>query len=256
MSISKDLKRILYFDINGTITHIDSTSGDLDPRSELNELVAKNFTPTLDLVNHPSDERYYDLYKNKPEKIYQCCFKDGGDLHQGIEPYYNALESLFNSDTKIFPSFENILKKYSDPFETKIVFRTFGHDGPFILHHLINKTTRNFLSCTYHPSAQILKIYDPLKKNKYPDKIIKGYQEITNMIYVNNGQDYLIKDDYKWWVLWNKDPHKGKTIFSDPTKPDVKIYSFDDLPNAMSQLTHRVNTILAATQNDYFTSFI
>jgi hypothetical protein len=246
------LERVLYFDINGTITHLDSTSGDLDPISELNELVSKNFTPTANLVIKPNEQRYYDHFKHDPEKIYDCI---SCDLKKAAEPYLKDLESIFfNRTEQIFPSFLNLLQKYQDPYKTKLIFRTFGYDGPFILDILKSKDIkRNFISCTYHPSAQVLKMYD--HRQKHPTKIIKGDQIITQLIYQNDAQDYLIKDDYKWWTLWNKDPNRGKKIFI-PTTNEIKIYCFDDLPNAMDHLTHRVNTILAATQGDYFISLI
>ncbi len=252
------MKRILHFDINNTVTNIDSTDT-RTLRKLANQTISRNVYGKVDAkiwkVNkNQFDETnsisYYQYLKiNNLDKSCADNFaeKDGiGFEFAGFLTHFEKYSYNF-----IFESFINILKIYTND---KIVFRTFGPDGPHIIKKLQTEygIYRKFTTCTINVVDNIYQMTVDGINN-----IFIGIDNINNYI-INSDTDLLIVDDYNYWNSHDRNKQFGKPIKG--VKNVIQIFCDDnDCINLIDQLNcyiYKINTLEAIQKPDYFTNII
>ena len=149
------LRLVLHFDINGTITPVDTT----EPGSKeqnANMVIAKSvYGKVLNnnihnwvLNDDPYDETgsltYYDYLKSIDMSNYKLrSFTFTEPLEPGNKLAHMIPVLVDSMNTFLFQSFLNVLHKYNDAL---IVFRTFGLDADEVIDYLRTneKTTKHF----------------------------------------------------------------------------------------------------------------
>jgi len=260
---------ILNFDINGTITPIDSTDFDLDPSAVANMVISKSIYGQIDSFNkwvindNPFKiDRDSVSFYNYSKKIFKDDYKDriytftdNDNIGEQFRVYYDKIIVDIENENLIFNSFLKVINEHSD---SKLVLRTFGLDGPLIINDLKEKYgyDKPFTFCTYIRSDE----GDTLNVK---DKDIKGLDEIGKFI-TNHKHNLCIKDDYKYWSIDNnKDKsygkpmilsHKHKQIFFDDNNCVITFEQDGTISD--NKYFCQINTILAMTDDDYFLDII
>lgn len=244
------LKKILHFDINGTITNIDSTEN-----ANMKELININMSKNLygkinndnwqinmDPFNHIDSISYYNfLKKNKLIDLAKICTDDDQPCHQ----YNDILNRMLSNGDILFQSFKNILLKVKD---CQIVFRTFGHDADIILNELESFCDKkNFIK------GEILGSHNGYSVKLETGENFENYDKFMEYL-GNSDKNFCLKDDYHHWNNNNKNSSYGKPIYGN--KNCVQIFWDDN--DCIAKLNEenvyhfKVNTIEAFLNNQYF----
>jgi len=258
-------KLILHFDINGTITTVDSTDDHLDTSSRVNVIISKSVFGKVNEVGEwvmnddpfligDGDTSYYNHLKKIGSKHLAYVFTNKGELGEPFRKYYDDIVKHELGDI-IFRSFLKVLDKYND---AKLVLRTFGNDGPMIVDHIntVHGYEKPFIYATYvrTDDQHMLKLSN--------DEII-GLKNISDFI-SQHPDNICIKDDYEYWCANNNYiKHKGKPLIVNEL--DVQIF-FDDNDCVVTYghkgdlkedtYFNRINCIQAMLDHDYYIRLI
>ena len=261
---------ILNFDINGTITAMDSTDNDINHDCIANMVISKSIYGELDKFGkwvigddpykiHNKSISYYNYckkYFNSKYKSMVYTFTDNNKIGHKFRKHYDKIVDDIANDNIIFESFLKVLNKYNN---AKLIFRTFGIDGPIIIDTLREKYKYN-KPFTF---AEYIRTKDEDILVLSNDIVIKGIIEIGKFI-TNHKRHLCIKDDYNFWSIQNnKNKECGKPMILN--KDHIQIF-FDD-NNCVTthhqyglivddKYFNHINTIQAMTDDDYFLNII
>lgn len=256
------LQQLFHFDINGTITSLDTTEtskGD----DYINLLMTKNMYGRVENDQWIINDDPYDINSTDKSSIkyrdYLQDFKLPIEMAYTFTKDFN-LQEVFEkvkeaSNKLIFESFLNVLTTYP---HAKIIFRTFGLDSAMIIDHLqnIHNVKRKWINFKITPDSSNEKNQHVLVSEKIE---IKGWNLINQFI-SENTNDVCIIDDYRLWKSNKKDSSYGK-----PFSHSDKLHQifFDDnncvnLMGANKNNNHiiKVNTIQAMIDKSYYTGII
>lgn len=258
-------KLILHFDINGTVTTVDSTDDHLDISSRVNVIVSKSVFGRLNDVGEwvmngdpfmieDGDLSYYNHLRKIGSKHLAYVFTNDGQLGEPFRRYYDDIVRQ-ETDDIIFKSFLRVLDRYNN---AKLVLRTFGDDGSMIVDHMsmVHGYKRPFTFATYVRT-------DDQHALKLSDDEVIGLKNISEFI-SQHPNNLCIKDDYKYWHS-NGDyvKNKGKPLIVNDA--DIQLF-FDDndcvvtygLAGDIREDTHfnRINCIQAMLDHDYYVRLI
>ena len=254
-------KLILNFDINGTITTIDSTDYDIDTPSRVNAIISKSIYGRLNDRNewimnddpfsiHTGDISYHHYLKQIGLKHLAHTFTDDGNIGSKFRNYYSAIVDHEKHEL-LFKSFLNVLTRYED---AKLVLRTFGNDGSMVINDLNIKHgyQKPFTHAKYIRAndQHILKISN--------NEVI-GIQNICDFI-TQHPNNLCIQDDYEYWhTSDNRNKIHGKPMIMKDSY--VQLF-FDDNDCVVSYdydgcimddtFFTKVNTLQAMTNDDYY----
>jgi hypothetical protein len=234
---------VCHFDINGTIIMFDSTDN-ATPAQAVCEIISRNIYGSIlgktfelaeegEIVKDPIT--YYDyLKKMHPTQYKSMCY----DLLLTYPQYQDLATDLIQAYNQgIFKSMHKVLEVHP---KIKLVFRTFGHDGDYVIDQLAPK---KFIKlCTIWD--------DDICRFVFDNKIINLNEFILGL---DADTHVLVQDDYKTWSTNSREKWWGKVIYS---HGDLIQYGFDDNPCMYGIgddiMVHKIDTIEAATNENYF----
>lgn len=250
------MQHILHFDINGTITAFDSTDN-FNKIQETSSQLSKSFYgkiyngswimnnncfDTIDSIT------YYQYLKNTTDDYKKLAT----EFTEKNNPGHSLNDICINLSQKpnfLFDSFVKLIKTFPN---NKIIFRTFGRDREHVLNELVKiNYTKKFIIGKMEQGVLII------GDNKYSEP-----NDINNVL-LNNDSNFIIKEDYKYWMANNKDNNYGKLLFNSENHIQ---HFFDDndcvasingdinCPN--NNRIHIINSFLARTNEDYFINLI
>jgi len=247
-------KLVLHFDINGTITAVDSTEIGNDyenanmtiARSVLGKVMSGRWVHTgvADTIS------YYDYLKEIGENNYKKISFTFTEKGQPGEQFAGLMPQVLKSVSKdfVFRSFERVLESYPDAV---VVLRSFGKDIRMTLETLDKnpKFSGSYTGFMCHNDDEL--------EITFPDKKCTGISEL-NQYFHSSSKHLAIQEDYKYWNDHKRDAKHGKTILGDERL--VQIF-FDD-----NECVHivgdkgchfvKVNTLDALLDENYFTDHI
>lgn len=256
-------KLVLHFDINGTITPVDTTEpGNKEENS--NMVVAKSFYGKVidgewvlnDSSNYFNIENaitYYDYLKTvtKDYKKVSFSFTDKGNPGESLN---NLIEPLIDSmDTFLFKSFLNVLYKYPN---ATIVFRTFGLDADEVIHYLRTnqKTAFKFKNII---KGQFRYQGDETLVDLENGEVIIGMNNFNDLIKTSE-IPFVFVENYNHWNDHKRDKKCGKQLLDDNEMTQI---FFDDndcvnITNDSNSYFVKVNTIHALQDDQYYIDYI
>lgn len=249
---------IYYFDINGTVTLIDSTEN--KTRNDLyNMIVSKNIYGTIKNGKWIMNENcfdgneefisYYKYHRKKKDHIYK--FTEPGYDGEQFRYLYDAVKNELESDNIFFESFINFIKQTPD---IKLVFRTFGRDREIIVDNVIKYLEKKnfiFAKIVYDTDCNEYKL---VMDNNI---IITGVDNI-HLYIENTDSHFYIVDCYEVWAKNGRNKLGGKPVWSNSTIP---IHFFDDnncvdIKAGDNIKIHKVNSLMALINKNYFIDLI
>jgi len=281
------MKLVLHFDINGTITSVDTTEPGTKEENA-NMVLSKSYFGkvneksewVLNDPNHyfnssPGNISYYDFLKSKTQhyKKYSFTFTQSGNPGESLQEYIPII--IRSTESFLFDSFKNALKKYPNAL---IVLRTFGLDTDDVIksiHETENKD-RSFINGKFiYPLANQalpVSLNICIESNHLADmefKTFEGLCDINNNLYLKcfGGSDttsLALIEDYAHWNSAKRSVEFGKKI---QDHPDMIQIFFDDNdcvsihPDPTTkriQNSHfvKVNTLFAMNDPMYITKTI
>lgn len=256
---------VLHFDINGTITPVDTT----EPGSKVenaNMVIAKSvFGQVINNVwvlnDDPTDETnsltYYDYLKSIDMQYYKLrsfTFTDpdepGSSLAQLVPLLVNSMHTF------LFPSFLKVLQVFP---QALIVFRTFGLDADEVIEYLrTNEKTTKYFKTVIKGEFN----YDESKDSGIV-LVLENGEQIEGMHKFNEvlktSEPHLaLKESYKFWHSNKRSKESGKKLLGD--KHMLQIF-FDDndcvhVMDGTNSHFIKINTLQALQNEDYYVDFI
>lgn len=258
-------RKILHFDINGTITPVDTTE-EGNKLENANMVVAKSIYGQLnkdgkwEAMNNDNlymsipgfTISYYNYLKSRT-KYYKQLSYDFTNSFEGIQFAHFIPKLLESMESFLFPSFLKVLEMYDDSL---IVFRTFGLDADEVIEYLkTNPKTcdkfKNFITGQFSYSDNI-----PILTLETGD-IYTGMDEI-NELYRTTNSHLALKESYEYWNSSGRSNKTGKQIKG---CDDLVQLFFDDnlcvnIIDDKNVTSYHINTLLALTNDDYYCKFI
>ena len=259
------LRLVLHFDINGTITPVDTT----EPGSKeqnANMVIAKsvfgkviNNTWTLndDPYNETDSLTYYDYLKSIDMSNYKLrSFTFTNTDEPGNKLAYMIPVLIDSMHTFLFQSFLNVLHKYDDAL---IVFRTFGLDADEVIDYLRtnDKTTKHFKTVVkgeFKYSNDHNSILLSLDNNDEP---IIGMHKFNELI--RTSEPHLaLKESYNFWNSNKRNKECGKQLLGDDKMLQI-FFDDNDCINVLDDKNShfvKINTLQALLNDNYYVDFI
>jgi hypothetical protein len=227
-------KRILHFDINGTIIGIDSTDNHSVESAVCESLCRSIRFNTGTYYNHLKSN-YYD-YKERVNNVLSCY----PEYVETVKKLCVVYQGYF------FPSFIKVIQNLKST--DKLILRTFGKDGSDVISKLSKLYDMKFE--TFHCQ------YSNGKPQFYYEG--KGSSITLKQIHQNVKDHVLIVDDYKNWDRNNRKAESGKFI---EHIDDVEQISFDDndcmfTNNTNNVKIYKIVTVDAALNDQYYLNLI
>lgn len=247
-------KLVLHFDINGTITVVDSTE-DCKPTENINMTLARNvYGKVIDedwILNENHNDKlnsitYYDYLKTNGDRSYKLksfIFTEKGQPGERIRYLYDKILPM--SENFLFPSFRKVLKQFPSAL---IVLRSFGKDIPDVLKDLASEP--GFVN-TKIGRIRYLNDFFSLS---FPDGSIYTDPKDLNTLYITSKNHMAIHDDYTHWNDHKRDRKYGKIILSDERLLQI-FFDDNDCVNITGEKNcHyvQINTIDALVNEDYY----
>lgn len=254
---------VLHFDINGTITPIDTTEPGTNEQNA-NMVVAKSYYGKQindqwilnDSENYFSEldsVTYYDYLKTITKDYKKLSFTFT-HLNNPGESLHHLIDSIMNSmDIFLFGSFLNVLYEYPD---ATIVFRTFGLDADEVIHYLRTnfKTEFKFRNII---KGKFTYINDELFVELENGEVIVGMDKFNELIKTSD-IPFAFVESYDYWNSHNRNSKNGKQLLGDN---DMLQIFFDDNPcvnitNNVNCHFVKINTIHALQNDKYYIDHI
>ncbi|QKF93688.1 hypothetical protein QKU48_gp0230 [Fadolivirus algeromassiliense] len=254
---------VLHFDINGTITPVDTTEPGSNEENA-NMVIAKSYYGKIknnqwvlnnenDYFNAHESITYYDYLKTITKDYKKISFEftnknnPGKSLHHLVKP---IVESM---DTFLFTSFLNVLHKYPDAI---IVFRTFGLDADEVIHYLRTNQKTSFLFKNII-KGKFRYEGDEILIDLDNGEVVIGMDNFNNLL-KTCGIPFAFIENYSNWNNHNRDSKYGKQLLGDN---DMLQIFFDDnecvnIVNNINCHYVKVNTIHALQNNQYYIDYI
>lgn len=260
-------KRVLNFDINGTIIAHDSTdtipltaqANERISKSKMGNVIIENeefkWISCMEKLTKVSIESltYHNFvkkyYKDSYEKLSRT-FTDKDNVGEKYRTQYLAiLKHIMN--TKVFVSFTNVLNRLNKT--DCVILRTFGEDGPHVVEKISSLTTKYFIFGQLYYDKDLIELH-------VDNNIYSGYDSIEK--YLQTCPHHLcIKDDYDRWKNNKKKTDFGKPMFCSDKysslffddNPCVYGVNIDPNNNCTNNYICIVNTLDALFDSNYFT---
>ena len=254
-------KLILHFDINGTITPVDTTEtgNNLEnanmviSKSVYGKIVNNKWIINENHYDEKDSISYYNYLrlndKNYKQKSYTITNKG-----EPCEHLNHLIPLLLNSmETFLFSSFLNVLDAFPN---SRIIFRTFGLDADEVIEYLKQKHPNNFKTIIkgdfMYESDNVLLTLD---NGVY----LKGMNEINDYFYKTHDYCHLaLKESYDYWNKHNRNKINGKQLFGSPKMTQI-FFDDNDCVNVIdSTNSHfvKINTLCALLDNQYYVNLI
>jgi hypothetical protein len=236
-------KRILHFDINGTIIGTDSTDSH-SIESAVCESLCRSIRFNNDTYYNHLKSNYYD-YKKRVNNVLSCY----PEYIETVKKLCVIYQGYF------FPSFIKVIQSLKPT--DKVMLRTFGQDGSDVISKLDKLYTMKFE--TFHCR------YSNDKPEFYYEG--EGLPVTLKQIYQNVKDHVLIIDDYGNWDRNNRKAESGKFI---EHIDDVEQIAFDDNNCMFTDITnntdntddsnnikiYKIVTVDAALDDQYYLNLI
>ena len=260
------LRLVLHFDINGTITPVDTTepgskeqnANMVIAKSVYGKVINNNWVLNDDPYDETDSLTYYDYLKSIDMSNYKLrSFTFTEPLEPGNKLAHMIPLLVDSMDTFLFQSFLNVLHKYPDAL---IVFRTFGLDADEVIDYLRTneKTTKHFktvvkgeFSYTNNNHNSILLSLDN------NDEPVIGMHKFKELI--RTSEPHLaLKESYNFWNANKRNKECGKQLLGD--KEMLQIF-FDDndcinVIDDKNSHSVKINTLQALLNDNYYVDFI
>lgn len=246
------MKTVFHFDINGTITAIDSTEP-FDDNEGTNSYISRSiYGKVIDNIWTMNEDSYDEIHSipyyyhlkqtNEDYKILSTKFTE--ENHPGHK-FNDLCKQLQEKNNFFFDSFINFISTYPN---AKIIFKTFGNDRNYVLDELQKHNfDKTFIDGRMEGTTLII------DDNRYdtPEKI--------NDVLLNNDDYYIIKEDYKHWSGNQRDKNYGKMLVHSDNHIQ---YFFDDndcvynIGPSTNNKIFVINSLKARLDKDYFLNLI
>ncbi len=257
-------KLVLHFDINGTITPVDTTEPG-NKEENANMVIAKSVYGTVKdnvwTLNQDYQQEkegsltYYDYLKTTDKQHYKKLSFTFTHPNEPGESLAHLVPLLVESmDTFLFHSFLNVLHEFP---EALVVFRTFGLDADEVIDFL--RTSPK----TSHKFQDIIKGDFSYTHEERPLITLENGHNISGMdnfnkFILNTDTHLALKESYDYWNLNHRSKKHGKQLLGHDSM--VQIF-FDDndcvniLDNTNSH-SIKINTLDALQNHSYYVNFI
>ncbi len=254
-------KLILHFDINGTITPVDTT----EPGNNIenaNMVIAKSVFGKVINNKWILNENYYDekesmsYYnylrlndKNYKQKSYTIT-NEGEPGEQLVHLIPLLLKSM---ETFLFSSFLNVLNVFPN---ARIIFRTFGLDADEVIEYLINKHPTNFKTIikggfSYSDNNIVLTLDNGL--------YFKGMDNVNEYFYKTHNYHHLaLKESYDYWNKNNRNKLNGKQLLGNIGMTQI-FFDDNDCVNVIDPINShfiKINTLCALLDDQYYVNLV
>lgn len=252
---------VLHFDINGTITPVDTTepgnnienANMVIAKSVFGKVINDKWILNEDLYDETNSMTYYDYLKSidmqhykKRSFTFTNVGKPGERLHYMISILQKSMHEF------LFDSFLKVFDKYPDAL---IVFRTFGLDADEVIEYLRtnNKTSHKFKSIIKGQFSYDDDVVLTLEN----DEIVVGMDNINNLI-KKSPSHLALKENYNYWNNNNRNKINGKQLLGDNEMVQI-FFDDNDCVNIIdSKNCHfiKINTLHALLDNNYFVEYV
>lgn len=254
---------VLHFDINGTITPVDTVEPGTNEQNS-NMVIAKSFygkkmndqwilNDPENYFNESESMTYYDYLKTITKDYKKISFtfthknNPGESLNYLIDPLMKSMDNF------LFSSFLNVLHEYPD---AKIVFRTFGLDADEVIHYLRtnSKTEFKFRDIV---KGKFVYAHDVTFIELDTDEIIIGMDNFNKLIKTSSVPLAFV-ENYNHWNSHDRDSKYGKQLLGDD---DIIQIFFDDnecvnIIDGVNCHFVKINTIHALQNDKYYVNHI
>lgn len=253
-------KLVLHFDINGTITAIDSTELGSDYQNT-NMIISRSVYGKIkddqwisnDHYRDPIDSiTYYDFLKKSGIKNYKKISYTFTEEGQPGYRFQWMVAIIIESIQKfIFNSFIKVAEKYPDAI---IVLRTFGGDIQDVLNSVVLVENDKFKKAL---TGEIIRNNDNIILKCDHETTYHGLGEI-NQLYFDTDVHLAIQEDYHFWNGHQRDKNYGKIIKSDEKLIQIFFDDNDCVSIIGDENCHffKINTLDALMNEDYFINLI
>ena len=238
---------VLHFDVNGTITAVDTTDTHTTHNENANVIISKNvYGKLLDdghwkCLGDKGTLSYYDYVKQYHCKTLAYQFTNDSSPGHPFKHFLKPITDSLQGKPFFFQSFQAVIQKYPDAV---YIFRTFGLDSNTVVNELKN----------LHPNvnAQFLTTKDLVFQDL--NKAIIVSKETTSD---NTLTAIVIQEDYTHWNNNGRSPMFGKQFVGHPQLDQI-FFDDNDCVNVVDNAgpVIKVNTISAAIDENYFNSHI
>ena len=245
-------KWVFHFDVNKTITAIDSAKG-YSYEEMVNSILAEKYHYYWDdtLPEEMSYEQYvkefcgFSKEEAKQHILQFVDFINGTNhpLKDDVNEDVKLLQDkLLSQDTLVLASFYRFLSYVENAnIDYAIILRSFGNDLNDVVEEINEILGRTFLETSaYFLSGEL---YTEEGLISSPQEIYSYFSECSNLI---------VQDDYYWWESHGKHSHYGKPFYYNGDDKDVVHVSFDDNINGENEENNIVAPLNAMTGNPLF----
>ncbi len=267
---SKTPKRlVLHFDVNSTITAVDSTEPGNNVQNA-NMLLSKSYYgKVIDgewVLNDPTDWftdsigniSYYDYLKSQYDDYKKRSFRY---THPGMpgQCFAGDVPKIAKAfDQFLFKSFIDLLRSQRHE-DTTIVFRTFGPDGEDVLTNLVDS---KFYAFSDERMIKCSILYDDGGVSslvvRHPMSVVYvdgAVEHLNRLIAHNKDKNFLVRENFDHWNNNGRSAQYGKHLLGE--EDAVHIF-FDDnecvhiVGGANNAHFVRVNSLFALQDDNYF----
>lgn len=237
---------VLHFDINGTITAIDTTEPGTKEECA-NMVIAKSVYGKIQDNKWILDKTgisYYDHLKGITKDYKKKSFTFTNKNEPGETLNYLVPKLIESMDTFLFQSFLNVLEKY----DCIIILRTFGND----IDESIKGLSKNFIKGEF----SYINEERPLITLENGQKISEIHN--LNKYILDTKSNLALKEDYNFWNNNDRDKRYGKQLLGNESMIQI-FFDDNDCVNVLDDLNcHfvQINTLEALTNDNYYTDII
>ena len=247
-------KLILHFDINGTITPVDTTESGTELEIA-NMIISKNVYGNVidnkwilneNVYDQTHSITYYDhLKKNDKDNCKKISFRFTNEGEPGENLNYLVDKVIDSMNKLLFNSFLNVIDEFPDAL---IVLRTFGPDTDKVIEKMkIVGKSNTFVKGLFSYEG------DCCRLSLENGNIFTGMTNINDLFKTSN--DYLaLKENYHYWNDNKRNKVYGKQLVGDD---DVLQIFFDDndcvnVINDTNVHNITINTLCAMLDDNYY----
>ena len=249
---------VLHFDINGTITPVDT----VEPGSKIenaNMVISKSVFGTIidnkwvlntNIYDEIDSITYYDhlkqINKNNYKKI-SFTFTNKGEPGEILN--YLVQQLVDSMDKFLFDSFLNVLSEFP---HAQIIFRTFGLDADEVIEYLrTNETTTNKFKTI--PKGLFTNVDNEYVLTLENNESFIGMSNINKLFKITK-QHFALKENYNYWNDNDRSKLFGKQLLGDGDMIQI-FFDDNDCVNVIDDTNvHniRINTLHAMVDNKYY----
>lgn len=254
-------KLILHFDINGTITPVDTTElgNNLEnanmviSKSVYGKIINNKWIINKNHYNENDSISYYNYLRlndgNYKQKSYAITNKGepGEHLNYLIPLLLNSMETF------LFPSFLNVLDAFPN---ARIIFRTFGLDADEVIEYLKQKHPNNFKTIIKgdysYEGDKVLLTLDNGVCLRDMENINEYFHETYDCCHL------ALKESYDYWNKNNRNKLNGKQLMGNSEMVQI-FFDDNDCVNIIDPINShfvKINTLCALLDDQYYVNLV